>query len=193
MTVTPPHILRIPPTEYPVTLADVKRYDGREHDDDDRLLNDLIQDATDYAQKYLQLQLCSATYEVFFDSFSDCLPFPLLPVVSVDSIKYYDADDMEQLLDPAIYEVMPIGWAPQITLKEGQSWPTTATRWDAVKVLYVAGHGAAEDVPGALKRALLMLVRHWDENREGVAFTNTMETPHSVSNMLDRFRRHQGA
>ncbi len=37
-----------------------------------------------------------------------------------------------------------------------------------IEIDYVAGHGAAADVPADLKQALLVLVAHWFEHRDAV-------------------------
>lgn len=180
-----------PPTEYPLSLGDVKRYSVIEHNDDDPLLIDLINDATDYAQHYMHSQLCSAVYEVFFESFDDCLELPLKPIVSVDAVNYFDEDSIEQLLDSSVYEIDQYGTTPNIVLVDGETWPTVDSRVTPVKITYTAGYGESSNVPGTIRRAIAMLVRHFDENREGIAFSQVNEMPHAITALLGRYRNAQ--
>jgi uncharacterized phiE125 gp8 family phage protein len=93
---------------------------------------------------------------------------PYMPLQSVTSITYVDADGDTQTLAETVYGVdTKLGL---IYLKNNQSWPTTALRdYDPITVTWVAGYGdAAADVPDAYKQAILLLVGHWFENRESV-------------------------
>ncbi len=72
----------------------------------------------------------------------------------------------------------------------GQSWPG-ARSGEPVVVRYVAGYGVAGDVPALLKRAMLLLIGHWYENREAVVVASgTVATalPLAVDSILWQFR-----
>jgi hypothetical protein len=79
------------------------------------------------------------------------LPRP--PLVSVTSIKYLDADHVEQTFSSADYWVSGVGRTGRITLKNGSSWPTVGAYPDAVVIRFVAGYSV---VPEPLISAVLL-------------------------------------
>jgi hypothetical protein len=79
------------------------------------------------------------------------LPRP--PLVSVTSIKYLDADHVEQTFSSADYWVSGVGRTGRITLKSGSSWPTVGAYPDAVVIRFVAGYSV---VPEPLISAVLL-------------------------------------
>ena len=180
------------PIERPITLGDIKRWGTIETNENDTLLMDALDDAIDYAQRYLNSQLVDATYAVYYDCFDNVLCLPVQPVDSVTSIEYYDTENVLQTLSTDVYDVDTLGIVPGIVLKTNQTWPDTYDRIGAVKITYVAGYGGRSAVPGSVKRAILMLLRQWDENRENVSFANSFELPHSVEALLNKYRYHPG-
>jgi hypothetical protein len=79
------------------------------------------------------------------------LPRP--PLVSVTSIKYLDADHVEQTFSSADYWVSGVGRTGRITLRSGSSWPTVGAYPDAVVIRFVAGYSV---VPEPLISAVLL-------------------------------------
>jgi hypothetical protein len=55
----------------------------------------------------------------------------------------------------------------------------------SVRVKFTAGYGAAASVPSDLVSALMLLIAHWDQNREPVVIgTITSALPMSVDTLL---------
>lgn len=107
------------------------------------------------------------------------------PLQSVTSITYYDADGNQQTLGTSVYGVDTKTQPALIYLKDGQSWPATATRHDAVTITYVAGYGDdAADVPSPARHAMKMLIAHLWENREAAGQAALKEIPMSVQWLL---------
>jgi hypothetical protein len=79
------------------------------------------------------------------------LPRP--PLVSVTSIKYLDADHVEQTFPSTDYWVSGVGRTGRITLKSGSVWPTVGAYSDAVVIRFVAGYSV---VPEPLISAVLL-------------------------------------
>lgn len=76
------------------------------------------------------------------------------PVLAVGSVKYLDASGVEQTLDPADYRLAGNWLVPS----HGKAWPSAAyDQPDAVRITYTAGY---DDVPVAIKRALILLVQN---------------------------------
>lgn len=92
------------------------------------------------------------TIEARFDRFDPCgiaLPYP--PIVSIESVKYLDATNVEQTLDSAQYELFGTRLAPAFQC----SWPTPLRHEETVRVRYTAGY---ETVPFPIRAAILLMV-----------------------------------
>jgi uncharacterized phiE125 gp8 family phage protein len=152
----------------PISVAELKHYLRIVEDDaeQDTLLRGLIIAARDSMEQELHMSLVNRVYTYYFDCFDSELDITLRPAVSVDAIRYYDADDVQQTLATSIYQSDLQKYRAEISLKDGQSWPTVYNKKNAVEVDVTIGHGSlAEDVPEDLKLALKMLAAHWFDNR----------------------------
>mgnify|MGYP001811619452 CR=1 FL=1 len=75
------------------------------------------------------------------------------PVSAITSIKYQDADDVQQTLATSVYKFdQP---RREIVLDYNQNWPDVLEQRNAVEILYVAGYGDASAVPDTIKEAVL--------------------------------------
>ncbi len=78
-------------------------------------------------------------------------------------------NDVQQTLSNTIYNLHHRYGNPYIKLDDGQSWPATKTRDDAIEVIYIAGYGANQsDVPPAIVHAIKLQIGHYYEQREAV-------------------------
>ncbi|HSH86886.1 MAG TPA: head-tail connector protein [Methylophilus sp.] len=157
-----------PPSDEPVTLAQAKaqcRVDSAEEDD---FIESLIQPARELAEHRTGRALMTQTLEwAIPDLAGDKIPFPVSPVQSIESIKYIDSNGVEQTLSPSVYALDKTGQGKHyLRLKNGQSWPSANTQFDAVKVTFVAGYGDAAAVPAAIKQWILMAVSFFYKHRE---------------------------
>jgi uncharacterized phiE125 gp8 family phage protein len=179
-------ILSEPATE-PVTLAQVKLHSRISHSDDDSWLTMAIIVARQYVEKTCELSLITQTRRTTFAGFhKPWLTLAYGPTVSITTIQYYDQTNAAQTLTDyqAALESNPCLIVPAA----GMPWPSTmANRIDAVKVTYVAGFGDAEDVPAALKQAILLLVDFWYSNRSAVDMGSPGPIPFGVDSLLNLF------
>lgn len=142
-------------------LADVKANLAVYHDDDDASLQRLIVAATAKVEKDCDRAFGAQTWEVIYDAFpTDDIELEWGPLVSVTSIKYRDADLVEQTLAADLYGFEE-GHAHGI-VHTLDTWPTAGTSRNAVVVRYVAGDGWPEEI----MQAVHLLVGHWYRNRE---------------------------
>lgn len=178
----------VPPTEDPITLADLKRYRVIEDNLDDPLWLDMIAQATKHFETVTNRPLMAATWEVKFPKFEDCMQFSLSPFRSL-AIEYIDADGNPQTLATTVYEVISDDDTPRVVRADGQTWPTTKATHDAVTFTVEVGYAAAADVPEDIKRALCKLIGLDQENREGIAFAQVTELPHAIQRTVDAYRR----
>ena len=181
----------VAPTDYPVTLDDVKQNCGVEYNEHDVLLQSLIESATSQIEEMLGLYLITQTWTVSIQATeNNRLLLPLLPVQSVSALNYYDTDDADQTLTVSdFYLYKSDNWA-FLEPKTGTSWPATTSRLDALTATVVCGFGNnGASVPANIKQAVLMLVAHWYENRAAKSDIQLYDVPFAVELIISTARR----
>jgi uncharacterized phiE125 gp8 family phage protein len=184
------------PAEEPVTLAEAKAHCRVLHSAEDDLLTALIVAARQYVEQFTWRALVTQVRELTLDSWpyawrdgADTVRLPGGRVAAVGSVTYTASDGSEVVLGSGSY-VAALTREPALVYPAwGVTWPTLRDSRGAVRVRYTAGYGAAEDVPQAIKQAMLLLVGHWYANRESVAVgTIATELPQAVSALLSPYR-----
>lgn len=192
-----------PPTQIPVTLADCYsqlRLDpsgSPPTHPDDAMLTRLIGAATNYAEQATRRALCKQSIQlthsrfpydrVFFAAQQTLWSEPdgydwrprhiriLRPnLLTLTSIQYHDQQNSVQTLDPTLYLVHSDEQEATVEMLEGNFWPITYLREDAVQLNYDAGYTPtssgsppvfdyAANVPEGIKQAMLLHVQiHYD-------------------------------
>lgn len=181
----------VPPAEPPVSLERIRAQLNIDASDTDVLLREYIDAATEFfdgSSGCLGLVLMTQTWRQDYPSFSTPILLPLRPVQSVEEITYYDADEAQQTLDENIYSLVANHRdGPRIEISDGQSWPSTATRDDAVSVTFVAGH-AASAVPRRVQQAIRLIVGDWFRARENSQEVNLTEMPNAALRLIANLR-----
>lgn len=170
-----------PDTE-PVSLDEAKAHARVDIEDDDALFDAWITRAREHCEAITQRQFITATYAMLMDGFpmgyrSDVfratdrregydILLPRPPLVSVETIVYKDTAGISRTIDAAVYIVSDFDEPGRVALANGATWPQALDEINAVRIDYTAGYGAAEDVPESIKQAMLLLIAHWNENRE---------------------------
>lgn len=159
----------VAPAVAPLTLAELKSQCRVDHVDDDNDLQAFLDAAIDTLDGYsgiLGRALVNQTWRKDFPCFFDGMRIPLEPYVSC-VITYYDVDNASQTLSTDVYAVATDARGPFVSLKVGQSWPTTYDRIDAVSITFVAGYGAAASgVPARIRNAIRLHGAHLYKYRE---------------------------
>lgn len=172
-----------PPATEPVTAAD-----AQEHLDitgEATLLNALITAAREAAESYTRRAFITQTLRLNLDGFpskslgwwdgvrdgaigteqSRVLELPRPPLQSVSSVTYFDTSDASQTFASSNYVVITDCEPGVVQLKTTQAWPVDLRSRNAVKIDFIAGYGAATDVPMAIKRAILLEVASYYTRR----------------------------
>lgn len=178
------------PAEEPITLAEAKSHCRIDFTDDDTLLAGLIIAARNQAEAITRRALVTQTWDLLLDRFPRQIDVPRAPLLSVTSINYIDDAGVSQLLASTEYKVDANSEPARITEAYGKTWPTTRREINAVTVRFVAGFGAAADVPQAIKQAMLLMIGHWYNNRESVDLSagQLVEVPQTVDWLLWPYR-----
>lgn len=159
------------PATEPITTTEAKSHLRVDGTDEDTLIGALIVAAREFCETYQNRAYVTQTWTLTLDEFptdgSTWIDIPLPPLQSVSSIVYLDAEGTSTTWGTSNYVVDTKSTPGRVALAPDKSWPTTqAGRINAVTITFVAGYGAASDVPDKVKQALYLLAGHWYANRE---------------------------
>lgn len=176
----------VAPTFQVLTPSQLRAHARIDECDEDQLIAEYIEAATEYAESYQNRILRTSTWAATYDGFP-CgewyLPNPRLQ--SISSIAYLDQDGASQTLATTVYTSNANIEPGQIALKVSQVWPTTYEQIGVVTVTFVAGYLAA-DIPARTKQAIRILAAHWYRLREPIVIgASVQNVPMSVQDLLD--------
>jgi uncharacterized phiE125 gp8 family phage protein len=153
------------PVNEPVTAEEVRNdlrlTDGAE----DAYINDLIVQARQNVEKYLNRALITQTWDMVSDSSPSRFALPYPPLKSVTSITSYDQDDNPTVNSADNYITVTRTEPGYVKLKRGASWVDHDFSLSFV-VRFVAGYGDnASDVPQQIRRGIRTLAVKLYERR----------------------------
>lgn len=164
------------PGEEPVSLLEARTAARVSVEEEDTLLGQLIVSARQWGEAITGRAFVTQSWELKLPRFPDCaIELPKPPLVSVTSVKYLDTAGVEQTWAPTTGYIVT-GAAAEMTRGSiepayGVCYPSTQAVPDAVRIIYVAGYGAAAAVPQGIKRALLYHIAEAYQNRERPDFS----------------------
>ena len=204
-----------PPVE-PLTLTEVKLAHSVEHALYDTMLTDMIKEAREHAEKYLQRSLVTQTREIAYDSFMHNMPWELPafylscqsrwplqllwgPVQEVLALEYVAADGTVTPITN--YQSDLYAPVPRLLPAFNTYWPqSVGADVNAVRVRYIAGYppvyGSPTDytsnIPGPIKRGMQLLIGHLLENREATIQSQRglglVEIPLGVQSLWSQYK-----
>ncbi len=179
------------PAEEPVTLAEALAH-LRETPGDaevDAYVTALISVARENCEAQSERTLIDTPWRLTLDAFPTSIRLDMPPVLSVESVSFWDEEGVEQTLDPADYQVDTAGRPGWIAPAPNKSWPSVQPgRINAVTVAYRAGVASAADVPLPLKQWVLLAIGDLYANRnasaeralQGNAFADALLAPYRM-------------
>lgn len=143
-----------PPPAEPITLAEAKAFLRVDHDDEDALIQTLIASARERLEAHLNIAMIQRPMQFVLAS-GGTIKLPRWPIVSIDSV----------VLDG----MQTNGFVAELRCRPAQVKLGTAT---SLEISFTAGYGIAPgDVPAPLRQAMLLLVAHGFEHRDGMPMT----------------------
>lgn len=176
------------PAFEPLTLQEAKDHLRITHALEDSLITLAITTARMMAESYTQRALCSKTLEYHGNGFGYFIELPYPVVSSVTSVKYDDADGVEQTLAATEYDVHLLNEPALVVRGYGKSWPATRDQLNCVRIRYVAGYANHAAIPSPIKSALLLIIGHLYENREELSAVKMEELPLGSKALLNPCR-----
>lgn len=167
-----------------LTTAQVKEHLRIEHDDEDTYIDNLRDAAYTWAEQYCGIAILDAEKVDYLDDFEDEIYLNYNPVQSITSIKYDDADGVQQTqsdyyLDDRAQEayIKPI---------YNGTWPLTNNDYENVIITYQAGYAT---IPDQINQAVLLIVGSLYEQRENhITGTTIQKVPVAAEYLLAPYR-----
>ena len=177
------------PATEPLTYSEVKAFLRLNDDSEQTFVTTLITIARQIVEGQTWRPLISQTWALQFDASELNLFISNInkaPIISIDSVTYYDVNNALQTLSPTLYETDIYGNPARFRLK---SIPSVYDRMGALIVNFVCGYTNAAAVPQAIKQAMLLIIGHLYENRQDVVTgTQVNEIPMASRYLLEPYR-----
>jgi len=172
-----------------VTLEEAQVHLRSEHPEEAGLIQSLVAAGTAQAEAFCRRRFLTQKWRLTQDAFpAAALVLPYPPLVSVESVKYLDGDGGLQTVPGGDYQVRASEVPGEVVLAYGRRWPLARADKDAVRVEFTCGYGDPEDVPEALRAAVLLIVGTLYANRETVAPVSMQPIPHSAEWLMGPYR-----
>jgi uncharacterized phiE125 gp8 family phage protein len=155
------------PSIEPVTVAEVKQAAHIDYNNEDTLISTWIKSARELAETFQGRAYSTQIWEMSFDNFPETpLYIPRPPLISIDSIKYYNYLDSEYTFDLGNLIIDTDSQPGRINLAFCMSWPFVTLRSiDSVKIRYTAGNVDVAHIPASVKDAIMFYCAYRNENR----------------------------
>ena len=186
--------IETPNTSQVVTTDEAKTHLRVDWSDDDTYIASLVMSAQQVVEDFCNIILLETTCKQFGDTWDDIGMLYHSPVqnsgaAGLTSIKYYDSDNTLQTWATTEYDFDKYSCPARIALAYNKTFPSIASRLNAIEVTYTIGYASVADVPQALKQAVLILVGQWYENRqEAVIGRSVGIIPLTARYLMDKYR-----
>jgi len=188
----------VAPTFEPVDLEFVKLHSRIDTTDGDAVVEMRIQAAREWCERYTGRAFLKQTWDwTITDSditHAGPILLPVVPVISVVSVTSYDAAGTGTVMSNTLYFVDTASVPARVLLNEGSSWPSGLRLHNSLIVRYLAGYGTdgldPEQVPVAIRQAILLLASEFNERNEAATDLKLAEVPFGVCALLDPYRVH---
>lgn len=180
-----------PPTEEPVTLAEIKDHLRVSGTAEDSLLTLYAQMAREAVEEECWRALMAQTWDLYLDAWpaDGVIWLPRPPLQSVTHIKYTDEDGVQATFAATEYGVDTATEPGRVVLGPDADWPSvTLTNVNAIVVRFVAGYADASAVPAMAKAAILLQLGEIYANREAVIVGSRPELTPVVQRVLNLVR-----
>ena len=202
----PKSILNTAPASLAVTLATVKTYLRVDGSSEDAEITAMINAATQRLEAMTDKKFVSQKWDIYFDDFPGSyggawwdgeregaisemfsanknINLPYGQLLSVESFKTFDDDNVEYTFDSTNYNIDTVAPYGVIALKYGAVWPQTVLRTvNGIKIAATFGYAS---VPQDIQEAIKILVGAMFENRGD----EIPKIPAQVSLLVEPYRR----
>lgn len=176
------------PIAEPVTVAEAKKQLEIATNDatHDQHIASLIQEAREQWENDTGSVTTTRSLVIKTQSIYDGMRFPITPVSSVSLIQYYNTANQSANWSSSNYQLHA---GKYLRIPSTATVPATYARWDAWSITFVAGYSADGSlVPAIAKRAMLLLIGHYFENRD-MLISDGVSSMRAYEALVHRFMR----
>lgn len=157
----------VAPGTLPVTVSMLRDHAKLDTSEPDTLLTLYLGAVVDHVERVCGISMLPQTWVATLDEFPDgAIELSRPPVASITSLKYYDANDVQQTLSNTLYSLDAYTQPGYVLPVLGSSWPLTSGRANAVEVTFVTGYADAASVPDSLKAYIYVRAASAVKSRE---------------------------
>ena len=181
-------ILLSGPALEPVSLVEAKNWLRLDTSDEDNLVQALITSARLVVEASVGVQLIAQSWRLAADRWPGdrCISLPLRPVLTLDAIRIFDNQGDSEVIATMDYHADLAGMNPRVQFLKAP--PPPGQSLSGIQIDVTAGFGpAADDVPAALRQAILLLLARWFENR-GDAAGDAHTLPDEIAALVSPWR-----
>jgi len=172
--------LKTAATSQPVSITEARDHLKADSTADNAYILRLIEQAVEWVEKYTNRQINVASWYLYLDKFPTEINLDICPVREMEGINYYNTNnDLNNFTD---YDADLVSEPARIMPSYGNTFPVVYNRPNAVIISFSAGY---DDVPEAIKQAILLIVGHDYENRGDEGHR---KYPKAVYDKLDMYR-----
>ena len=148
------------PAEEPVGVEEAKAHLRVSTGADDALIGSLIAAAREHVEARCRRALVTQVWDLYLDAFpaGEEIELAMPPLRAVESVTFFRDDGTSGVMSSLEYVVDAVGEPGAVVLAKGAGWPSAELRpRNGVRVRFEAGYGGAEDVPRAIRQAVLLI------------------------------------
>lgn len=177
------------PTREPVTLAEARAQCRIDSTAEDGFIAGDILAARQHVEIHTRRAMLAQTWDQTEDELGTEIVLLKPPVQSITSVKYLDASGVEQTMNASQYRLVQRKTGEFVVVPTyGVTWPAVQAVESAVTVRFIAGY-TPETFPEPLRKAILLLVSYWYDNRSAVDDRGTAaEIPLAFNDLVFPFR-----
>ena len=169
-----------------VTLTEAKAHLKVTSTDEDTLIQSYLNAAVRRCENYRQSVIMSSEWEVYLRGFTGNINLQKSPVTAINSVKYYDTDNVEQTVTGSNYRLLDFKVPARLEFDTNYSFPDTYDREYPVVINYQAGFTyAASSNYALIKEAVFMELGTMNEIRQNEIVGMGLSGVQMKSNSMD--------
>lgn len=166
-----------------VSVEDCKLHAHINNDYEDSIIENWIKAAREEAESYQRRSFISRVFDLSFDGFPSLpIMIPRSPIITIDSVKYYDVDNVETTYYSRLPDIggnypdtnsdlfIDLDSVPaRVCHAYGKGWPSATLReMKSLIIRFTSGYGVDHSsIPATVKDAIMLYVAYRYENRVG--------------------------
>ncbi|MES2905719.1 MAG: head-tail connector protein [Pseudomonadota bacterium] len=160
-----PATLITPPSEEPITLAELKAHLRLENDDEDDLLSRMISAARLHVESITRRVLVEQGWRAYLDRWpvKRKVALPVAPVNAITQVRVYNDAGDASIISALSYTLDPARAPAVLIIRPAVLAPTAYA--NGIEIDMTCGYGEPSDVPAPLREAVLRLAALWFESR----------------------------